>query len=178
MFVGGKSALDLLEMIVRCLDAAVEVPVTAAPVPLVDYWVGWILAYCQHETGTPFSRIFQAVPYAEVAAAYYPLHEAPEEKFLEVFGPRIGAGGASGSGGVGGASGASGVGGAGGCTRLARQRRAIGLSQAELADASGVGLRSIQMYEQQNKHINKASAETVLRLSRALHCTMEDVLEL
>ena len=49
--------------------------------------------------------------------------------------------------------------------------------QAELAKRSQVSLRSIQMYEQRNKDINKASAETVLRLSRVLGCTMEDLLE-
>ena len=47
----------------------------------------------------------------------------------------------------------------------------------KLAKRSQVSLRSIQMYEQRNKDINKASAETVLRLSRVLGCTMEDLLE-
>jgi hypothetical protein len=42
---------------------------------------------------------------------------------------------------------------------------------------SGVGLRSIQMYEQRKKNINRAEAESVLRLSRALGCEMEDILE-
>ena len=54
----------------------------------------------------------------------------------------------------------------------------MGMSQAELAKQAGVGLRSIQMYEQRNKNINHASAETLLRLSRALHCSMEDLMEL
>ena len=54
---------------------------------------------------------------------------------------------------------------------------AYGCTQAELAKRSQVSLRSIQMYEQRNKDINKASAETVLRLSRVLGCTMEDLLE-
>ena len=50
---------------------------------------------------------------------------------------------------------------------------------AYLAGKSGieVNLRSIQMYEQHNKDINKASAETVLSLAKVLGCTMEDLLE-
>lgn len=50
-------------------------------------------------------------------------------------------------------------------------------TQAELAKRSGVGLRSIQMYEQRNKNINKASAETLYRLSKVLGCMMEDLIE-
>ena len=62
-------------------------------------------------------------------------------------------------------------------TNLKRIRTAYGCTQAELAKRSGVSLRSIQMYEQRNKDINKASAETLLRLSRVLGCTMEDLME-
>ncbi len=52
-----------------------------------------------------------------------------------------------------------------------------GCSQSQLAKMSGVSLRSIQMYEQRNKDINKAQAETLLRLARTLGCRMEDLLE-
>ena len=62
-------------------------------------------------------------------------------------------------------------------TRLKHYRAINSMSQSELAKASGVSLRSIQMYEQRNKDINKASAETILRLSKALSCSMEDLLE-
>ncbi len=34
-----------------------------------------------------------------------------------------------------------------------------------------VSLRSIQMYEQRNKDINKASAETLYHIARVLGCT-------
>ena len=56
-------------------------------------------------------------------------------------------------------------------------RTTYGYTQAELAQRSGVGLRSIQMYEQRNKDINQASAETMYRLSKTLGCTMEDLIE-
>ena len=42
---------------------------------------------------------------------------------------------------------------------------------------SGVSLRSIQMYEQRNKNINKASVETIYRLAKALGCEIEDLIE-
>ena len=62
-------------------------------------------------------------------------------------------------------------------TNLKRIRTIYGCTQAELARRSNVSLRSIQMYEQRNKDINKASAETVLSLAKVLGCTMEDLLE-
>lgn len=46
-----------------------------------------------------------------------------------------------------------------------------------LARRSGVSLRSIQMYEQRNKNINKASAETLYRLAKVFSCSVEDLLE-
>ena len=51
------------------------------------------------------------------------------------------------------------------------------MSQKQLAEASGVGLRSIQLYEQRQKNINHAAAETLYRLAFALHCAMENLLE-
>ena len=62
-------------------------------------------------------------------------------------------------------------------TNLKRIRSAYGCTQAELAKKAEVSLRSIQMYEQRNKDINKASVETVYRLAKALGCSMEDLIE-
>ena len=50
-------------------------------------------------------------------------------------------------------------------------------AQAKLAKLSGVTLRSIQMYEQRRKDINKACAETLYSISKVLGCTIEDLIE-
>ncbi len=62
-------------------------------------------------------------------------------------------------------------------TNLKRIRTIYGLTQAELAERAGVTLRSIQMYEQRNKNINKASVDTVYKLAKTLGCTIEDLIE-
>lgn len=62
-------------------------------------------------------------------------------------------------------------------TKLQTIRKASGLSQSQLADLSGVNLRSLQYYEQGAKDLNKAAAETVFALARALGCTMEVLLD-
>ena len=62
-------------------------------------------------------------------------------------------------------------------TNLKRIRTIYGFTQAELAERAGVTLRSIQMYEQRNKNINKASVDTVYKLAKTLGCTIEDLIE-
>ena len=62
-------------------------------------------------------------------------------------------------------------------TNLKRIRTAYGCSQSELSRRSGVSLRSIQMYEQRQKDINKSQLATVVSLARTLGCKAEDLLE-
>jgi len=51
------------------------------------------------------------------------------------------------------------------------------MTQSELAALSGVGIRSIQLYEQRVKDIKKASIEAVYRLAKVLHTSMESLME-
>ena len=62
-------------------------------------------------------------------------------------------------------------------TNLKRIRAAKGYSQKQLAELSGVSLRSVQMYEQRQKDINKAQSDSLFRLAKTLGCTMEELLE-
>ena len=62
-------------------------------------------------------------------------------------------------------------------TRLRARRSNCGMSQSELASEADVPLRQIQLFEQGQRNINKTSAITLLKLSKALHCKMEDLLE-
>ena len=62
-------------------------------------------------------------------------------------------------------------------TNLKRIRTAQKLTQAALAERSGVNLRVLQDYEQGRKPINGAAAGTVYKLARTLKVNMEDLLE-
>ena len=157
VFVSGKSGVELLNYLAPYAGLETPVPEPELVFPGMDYWVGWALAYFQFETGCPYRRVFEVVPYQELQGMYYPLHEAHESKFVSVLLERMAD--------------------ARKTTRLRIQRDIIGISQAELAERSGVGLRSIQMYEQRNKNINHASAETLYRLAHALHCSMQELIE-
>lgn len=56
-------------------------------------------------------------------------------------------------------------------------RKTTKLTQQELSERAGVSLRSIQLYEQREKNINRAQARTVDKLAKTLGCRMEDLLE-
>ena len=62
-------------------------------------------------------------------------------------------------------------------TKLRRIRESRQVSQSELSKMSGVPLRSIQLYEQRVNNIDRAQAQTVYKLARALGCNTEDLLE-
>lgn len=59
---------------------------------------------------------------------------------------------------------------------LAQKRRKKGLSQSQLADITGISLRTIQAYESETRNINKAAAENVYLLAQALDTSMEEIL--
>lgn len=62
-------------------------------------------------------------------------------------------------------------------SNLKKIRNEKGISQSQLASASGVPVRAIQVYEQGYRDINKAQAIAVYRLANALGCTMENLIE-
>ena len=62
-------------------------------------------------------------------------------------------------------------------TNLKRIRTTYGYTQQELSNLSGVSLRSIQLYEQRNKDINKASVDKLYCISKVFGCKIEDLIE-
>ena len=119
--------------------------------------IGWVIAYYQWYSTRSFMDIFNVISFDDLQKIYYPLHEADISKVTDIIDSRIKNYYSE--------------------TNLKRYRVLYGITQAELAKRSGVSLRSIQMYEQQNKNINKASADTLFAISRVLGITMEDRIE-
>ena len=61
-------------------------------------------------------------------------------------------------------------------SRLKFMREDKGLSQSELAKASGVPVRVIQAFEMGYRDINKSQVLTVLQLAEALECDVYDII--
>ena len=122
-----------------------------------EYWTGWALAYYQWETAQPFAEIVQYIPIREIQAMYNPYHEMDIRQFCDAMNERLRKAKPE--------------------TNLKLLRQQNGLSQKELAEISGVPLRTLQQYEQRQKNINKAQAEYLDMLSNALNCSIEQLIE-
>ena len=156
--IAGKSGIEIVLDIVE--ETRGEMLDVLPPIYLGrsnEYWIGWVIAYYQWYSDRKFSEIFAALSFEDLKEMYYALHEADISKFVEIADRIIKEKFPD--------------------TNLKRLRTLCRHTQAELAERSGVRLRSIQMYEQRNKDINKASAETVYRLAKVLGCTIEDLME-
>lgn len=62
--------------------------------------------------------------------------------------------------------------------KLKEIRTQQGLSQSLLSKKANVSLRSLQAYEQDDRDLNKAQAETVYKLAQALDCTIEELIDI
>ena len=157
-YISGKSGIEIA---IGCVyeitgkESAVELSEKFSR--SAQYWCGWAVCYYQWWSSRRFADIFNAVSYDDMLGLYPTLHEASVEKIASVIDERIRAAYPE--------------------TNLKRIRTVYGCSQRELAEMSGVSLRSIQMYEQRNKDINKAQSDSLYRLAKALGCNMEDLLE-
>ena len=154
----GYSGIEIAQRIIEeTIGNEIEMPQIWVNPRSIAHWIGWSAAYVQWRHNIRYRDIFDAVPYKEFEALYHPMHEADiglvSERVYIAYKERVKV------------------------TNLRRIRENRGCSQSKLASESGVSLRSIQMYEQRNKDINKASAETLYRLSLVLGCSIEDLLE-
>ena len=115
-----------------------------------EYWAGGALAYYQWACGRSFRSIQALVPIVQIAVMYSPYHEMDISGFCAAM-DRL-------------------------CaeaypqTNLQERRVLAGLSQSQLASATGVPVRTIQQYEQRQKSIIKAQVQYLVALACGLHC--------
>lgn len=156
--VGGMSGIELARKIIeKMYKEEIEIHATQPMDKSPEYWAGWALAEYQWYSGWRFEDIFEKVKMSEIVEMYHSYHEMSMEYFYEAMDKKMEMRISE--------------------TKLKRVRDAAGLSQSELAKKSGVSLRSIQMYEQRQNDIDKAQGHTLYKLSVALGCDMDDLLE-
>lgn len=157
-YLAGKSGIEIVrEIVAETKGQELQIEPQEHFGRSKEYWIGWAVAYYQWYSGRKYRDIFKVLSFADLQKMYYTLHEADITKFVDIVDSKIKEYFPE--------------------TNLKRIRTTYGFTQAELAERSGVSLRSIQMYEQRNKNINKASADTMYSLAKALGCTMEDLIE-
>lgn len=154
----GKSGNEIVcDIVEEVLNKPVDLSVKEEYLRSREYWIGWAIAYYQWFSDRSFKEIFNVVSYGDLEKMYNILHEADISKFVDIIDEKIKEYYCE--------------------TNLKRYRINNDKTQKELANISGVSLRSIQMYEQRQKDINKASGETLYKLSKALSVPIELLLE-
>ncbi len=123
----------------------------------LQYWCGYILAYFQWKHAIGFKQLRYYLEMKDLEKLYGTLHETSLERSdaaicKYIMNKRL-------------------------KSKLQYYRLMNDLSQSELSKISGVSLRMIQQYEQRKKDINKASTDSLYRLSFPLHCRIEDLME-
>lgn len=157
-YLAGKSGIEIVR---ECVYETMGKEVAATPqenfARSAEYWCGWAVAYYQWYSARKYADIFKVVSFNDLLCMYPTLHEADISKFCDIIDKKMQEHFKE--------------------TNLKRLRVAYGCSQKRLSELSGVSLRSIQMYEQRKKDINKASVTAIYSLAKALGCTIEDLLE-
>ncbi|WP_406037379.1 helix-turn-helix domain-containing protein [Succinimonas sp.] len=123
-----------------------------------EYWAGWALAHYQWQSSRSFMDILSAVAFSRIIEMYPVFHEMDVTQFTDHMNGIMRKSYP--------------------VSRLKVQRINNSMSPEDLAEASGIELRDILLLEEKEKDINSIAAINLLRLSRALHCGMEDLIEL
>ena len=157
-FVSGLSGTELVYEIINKSGVSIQL---SLPMTEYDYssayWCGWIIAFYQWHTGRSFKDIFANISAEEIENLYPTLHETSEEKAVDTINKIIERKGHP--------------------SKFQLLRKNCGYSQRELAEKSGVNLRTLQQYELKAKDINKAASGTLFSLAKVLGCQIEDLLE-
>lgn len=122
-----------------------------------QYWAGWVMAYTQWMSSLGFNKLLEVAPLDWIIGSYHPLHEASEDKFAQIVIDKWNKAQAGKKG-------------------LKAARKASGLTQKQLAAQSGVKIRAIQLYEQNQLDLRRASVSSALALAKTLHCSIEDLI--
>ena len=120
-----------------------------------EYWVGWSLSFYQWYSGKGFREINDIADTDKILSMYRKYHEMDIMQFVDCMDQMSDSNAAS---------------------ALKRLRMYAGLSQKELSIKTDIPLRTIQQYEQGQKDLSHARVDSVVRLSKALYCDVEDLI--
>ena len=159
--LAGMSGAELAAFVMDCAGLPLKL---RQPTPKTarseEYWTGWAVTYYQWETNRSFSEINKRIPISHIRDLYSPFHEMDIRHFSDEINRQWDEYDRKEKE----------------MSSLARLRKYAALSQGMLAERSGVPVRSIQQYEQGQKLLSRAGADTVDRLAKSLQCSPESLL--
>lgn len=156
--VAGMSGVEMAWTVFEENNLEIDLPKPEYPLEKsAEYWVGWAISYYQWNRNISFADITEKISIDDIRDMYKKYHEIDIKQFVDAVDLVIESDKDE--------------------ARLSRLRKYARLSQSQLAQKSDVPLRTIQQYEQRQKNINKASFDTIVKLSKALYCKPEELLE-
>ncbi len=156
-YIAGMSGCELFAQLIHDTHLKwIELKDVFRPDRSREYWAGFALALYQWQSGDTYAVIRNKGIMLSDIVDMYILHEAPDEKFIEMITARISENHEA--------------------NMLKRLRKYAGLTQKGLSEASGVSLRMIQLYEQGQNDLSRAQAKVVVSLAKALGCDAEELI--
>ncbi len=152
--IAGRSGVELCNDILEIKEKGKEYLRTKRN---KEYWLGFSLAYYQWYKNVSFYSIAQKVDINDIQKLYMPYHEMDIKQFLDKMDELFNDSKKS---------------------NLKTIRLKAGYTQKELANLTNISLRTIQQYEQKQKNIAAAKAETICLLAKSLCVEENDILEL
>lgn len=156
--VSGESGIELILKMIEEKNLDIEIKEKEyRDYRTSAFWLGYAISNYQFYKRKRFKDIFRKIHLKDILNMYDTYHEADIFVFIDDFDSMLSNINLE--------------------SKLKTIRERNGLSQNDLADLSNVSLRSIQLYEQKVNDIDKAQANTLYKLSTALSCSIEDLLE-
>lgn len=153
IYVYGKSSIELVSEICGTQGIKISKSKGKTLINPSYYWLGIIVAsYCFGKS-ISFKEFEERININDLLKLYGVMHEAPQMRMIDEIDSILSRQESS----------------------LARIRRTKNISQKELSIMSNVSLRSIQMYEQRQKSISKASFETIRNLAKSLSVDIDEL---
>lgn len=149
IIICSKSSLELLAQILNKEPKQTKLNPNISP----EYWVGYVLAYTEWYLNRSFKEIITAYPCSKLLDNYFPYHEMDITHSVELIKSHLDF-----------------------TSKLKILRNKHKLSQNDLANLSGIPVRTIKSYEQNTVNISNASGKNLYILSKILNCTIEDLL--
>ena len=126
--------------------------------PGAVYWTGWILAYLQWYFNMSFQALHtKGITAKSIFLKFNPLHEAPIDKTVDIVARKLKDYERT-------------------HAPLKTARKNAGLTQRQLAEQSGVPLRTIRAYEQSRIVGGRASAQGMYNIASVLGCPLDYLL--
>ena len=153
-YLAGMSGVELARIVSERSGGALPEKEPFIDLGSPEYWTGWTMAYIVWYLNIDYQTLAsKGIKIKDLYVRYSTLHEADLSKAILFVQGRLLKD-----------------------NPLKRIRESAGLTQTQLAALSGNSLRSIRGYEQGQRSLKNASAESVLGLCRALGCRAETLL--